>query len=207
MSSKYPPWVNPFLQHLRTTCNMAESCRRVGVNYATMMSLKSKDGDFEAACDEALEEAYDTLEAECRRRAFEGVDEPVVYQGQLTPVWERDEFGEIVMEEYDSGQRDTRGAPIMAQRPRQARNPDGSLAYLTVRKYSDPMAMFLIKGYRRRKFGDKQEITGANGGPLSTVDETKKAARLAALLSLAQQRKAQGGAQDEPSNDDFSDLA
>lgn len=144
MSATYPPWVNPFLQHLKTSMNMAESARSVGIAYSTVMALKQRDADFEAACEEALEEACDYLEAEMRRRAFEGVEEPVFYQGE--------EVG-------------------------------------TVRKYSDGLAMFLMKGYRRRKFGDKQEITGANGGPLSTVDETKKAARLAALLSLAKQRK------------------
>jgi hypothetical protein len=182
---------------------MAESCRAVGISYANMMALKAKDADFEAACDEALEEAYDYLEAECRRRAFQGVEEPVVYQGNLTPVFERDANGELVYEDYDTGLRDDDGDPVMGRRMRQARDASGKPQWLTVRKYSDPMAMFLMKGYRRRKFGDKQEITGANGGPLSTIDETKKAARLSALLALAQQRKDQA----LPADDDIEDLA
>lgn len=157
MSNSYFPWVQPFLQHLKTSMNMAESARSVGVAYSAVMSLKQRDADFEAACDEALEEACDYLEAEMRRRAFQGVDEPVFYQGE--------EVG-------------------------------------AVRKYSDSLAIFLMKGYRRRKFGDKQEITGKDGGALAMVDETKKAARIAALLALAQSRKAKG----EP-NDDLSDLA
>lgn len=208
MAAKYPPWVNPFLDHLKSSCNMAESCRAVGIGYSTMMSLKSKDADFEAACDEALEEAYDYLEAECRRRAFHGVEEPVVYQGQLTPVWERDENGDPIFDEYDAGEvypkgHAKAGEPMLTRRMRQARDANGNPQWLTVRKYSDALAQFLMKGYRRRKFGDKQEITGANGGPLSTVDETKKAARLAALLSLAQTRKAQA----LPADDDIADLA
>lgn len=189
MSTKYPPWVQPFLQHLKTSMNMAESARSVGVPYSTVMGLKQRDADFEAACDEALEEACDYLEAEMRRRAFHGVDEPVVYQGSMTPIFERDADGQVVVDE-ESGA------------PRQARDAHGNLQWLTVRKYSDSLAVFLMKGYRRRKFGDKQEITGANGGPLSTIDETKKAARISALLALAQQRKAQG----KP-DDDLSDLA
>jgi hypothetical protein len=155
MSATYPPWVPAFLDHLKTSCNYAASCRAVGVSYSAMTSLRARDPDFEAACDEALEEAYDTLEAEARRRAFEGTDEPVWHQG------------------VQCG---------------------------TVRKYSDSLAQFLLKGYRRRKFGDKQEITGADGGPLALADETKKAARVAALLAVAQQRKAQPA-------DDVSDLA
>lgn len=186
---QYPAWVRPFLDHLKGSCNMAGSCRAVGISYSTMQALRMKDADFQAAVDEALEEAYDYLEAECRRRAFEGVEEPVVYQGELTPVYERDATGEVVLDPET-------GKPV------QARNRDGSLRFLTVRKYSDSLAQFLLKGYRRRKFGDKQEITGADGGPLSTVDETAKAARLAALLSLAQARKARGEAEDN-----FEDLA
>lgn len=155
---KKNPWVNPFLQHLRTSLNYAASARAVGVPYSTVMRLKQRDADFEAACEDACEEAYDALEAECRRRAFEGTDEPVFYQGA--------EVG-------------------------------------TVRKYSDSLAMFLLKGYRRRKFGDKQEVTGADGGPLALVDDTRKAARISALLALAQQRKSNN----LPSDDDVSDLA
>lgn len=189
MSTKYPAWVNPFLQHLKSSCNMAESCRAVGASYSAMMALKAKDADFEAAVDEALEEAYDALEAEARRRAFHGIEEPVVYQGQLTPIFERDANGEVMLD--DDG------------RPVQARDRHGNLRYLTVRKYSDGLAQFLLKGYRRKKFGDKTELTGANGGPLSTIDETKKAARLAALLALAQQRKDS----QLPADDDIGDLA
>lgn len=183
MAANYPPWVAPFLEHLKRSCNMAESCRQVGVNYATMHALKSRDADFDAACDDALEEAFDYLEAECRRRAFDGIEEPIVYQGQLTPIFERDAQGNVLTD-LDTGN------------PVQARDANGQPRYLTLRKYSDGLAMFLMKGYRRRKFGDKTELTGANGGPLSTVDETKKAARIAALLALAQSRKAGGDIDD-----------
>ena len=187
----YAYWVTPFLQHLKTSCNMAESCRAVGVTYSAMMSLKARDADFAAACDEALEESYDYLEAEARRRAFHGVEEPVVYQGQLTPLFERNADGSVRVDE-DTGH------------PVQARDSHGNVRYLTVRKYSDGLAQFLLKGYRRKKFGDKQEITGADGGALAVVDDTKKAARLAALMALAQARKAKG---QETTDDDMSDLA
>lgn len=187
----YAHWVTPFLQHLKTSCNMAESCRAVGATYSAMMSLKARDADFAAACDEALEESYDYLEAEARRRAFHGVEEPVVYQGQLTPLFERNADGSVRVDE-DTGH------------PVQARDHHGNVRYLTVRKYSDGLAQFLLKGYRRKKFGDKQEITGADGGALAVVDDTKKAARLAALMALAAARKAKG---QETTEDDLSDLA
>ena len=186
-----PSWITPFLESLKTSGNMAESCRQVGVTYSAMQSLKATDADFAAAVDDALEEGYDELEAEARRRAFRGVDEPVVHQGSLTPIWQTDESGKPLLDEDNQ--------------PVQARDANGNLRYLTVRKYSDSLAMFLLKGYRRRKFGDKQEITGADGGPLALVDETKRSARIAALMTAAQARKAQ--AAQPPAEDNFDDLA
>lgn len=172
--SQYAPWVSPFLEHLRTSCNVAGSCRAVGISSAAVYALRDKDADFAAAWDDALEDAYDYLEAEARRRAFEGVEEPVVYQGQLTPVWERNSDGTFVKD--DDGNLT------------QELNPDGSPKYLTVRKYSDGLAQFLLKGYRRRKFGEKLELTGKDGGPVA-IDETTRAARVAQLMALAEQRK------------------
>lgn len=178
--SQYAPWVKPFLEHLRTSCNVAGSCRAVGISSTAVYALRDKDADFAAAWDDALEDAYDYLEAEARRRAFDGVEEPVVYQGQLTPVFERDENGKPL--------QDDDGNWV------QAKNPDGSPKFLTVRKYSDGLAQFLLKGYRRRKFGEKLELTGKDGGPVA-IDETARAARVAQLMALAKQRK------------DFEDLA
>lgn len=139
----YPAWAMPFLDHLRQSANVAASARAVGVSSSAVYALRERDGDFRASWDEALEDAYDMLEAEARRRAFEGVDEPVFYQGH--------EVG-------------------------------------TVCKYSDSLAQFLLKGYRRRKFGDKTEITGADGGAL-VIDDTARASRIAQLMALAAQRK------------------
>jgi hypothetical protein len=39
-------------------------------------------------------------------------------------------------------------------------------------QYSDSLLALLIKAKRRRVFGDKQEITGANGGPLTVLVRT-----------------------------------
>lgn len=177
-----PPWVPAFLDHLKTSCNMAESCRAVGVTYGNMMALRYAKPEFEDAVQEALEQAYDVLEAEARRRAFAGVAEPVIYQGNLAYQLERyiDEHGN---EAY-----------------RRVLDADGQPIPLTVRKYSDSLAQFLLKGYRRKKFGDKQEITGADGGPVQVVDESKRAARVAQLIAAAQRRK-------EAQGEDFSDLA
>jgi len=74
--------------------------------------------------------------------------------------------------------------------------PDGSVVPLTVRKHSDQILALVLKGRRKRVYADRQEITGADGAPLQ-VDETERAARIAAILELARSRRAQ---------DDVSDL-
>lgn len=167
------PWINPFLDRLRATGIAARAAREVGAPYSNVMALRRRDADFAAAFDEALEESYDTLEGEARRRALEGVEEPIVHQGTLTPVWELDEACRPVLD--DEG------------RPVQARHPDGSPKWLTVRKHSDALLQFLLKGYRKKFGTERTELTGADGGPVA-MDDTARAARVAQLIALAQQR-------------------
>lgn len=64
-------------------------------------------------------------------------------------------------------------------------------------EYSDGLLMFLLKGERADKFADrvKSEISGPNGGAIETND-TAMAARLAAILDSAKQRKAAAGDSD-----------
>jgi hypothetical protein len=67
------------------------------------------------------------------------------------------------------------------------------------RVYSDTLMALILKGRRKKVYADRTELTGADGGPVQQVDETAKAARVAQLMALAQQRKAQ--------QDEFGDLA
>jgi hypothetical protein len=181
------PWLDPFLTALRTTGNVAQSARAAGTHTSTVYDLRRKDADFAAAWDNALEDATDALEAEARRRALDGVNEPVVYQGQLTPLFEYDEQGKIAMEEYDTGLKKD-GEPVLSSRPKQL-VIDGKPQFLTLNKRSDALLMFLLKGLRKKYGTESHEITGKDGAPLATIDETKRAARIAALLELAKNRK------------------
>lgn len=182
-------WIHPFLTALTATGVVASACRAVGVSTATVYALRRSDEGFRVMWDQALEDSTDAMEAEARRRAIEGVEEPVVHKGQLTPEWARDEHGEIITEPYDTGLKNDEGNPIIGRRGVQARNPDGSPRYLTVNKKSDAMLMFLLKGYRQRFSTERTELTGADGAPLAVVDATKRAARVAALMALAAKRK------------------
>lgn len=60
---------------------------------------------------------------------------------------------------------------------------------LTVRKYSDSLLMFMLKGRRPEKFKDRHEHTGKDGGPIATKEMTRleTARRLAFLLTLGAQ--------------------
>lgn len=59
------------------------------------------------------------------------------------------------------------------------------------RVYSDTLLIALLKGRKKHIYADRTELTGADGEPLGgAVDETAKAARLAALLNLAKARQA-----------------
>jgi len=69
----------------------------------------------------------------------------------------------------------------------------------TIRKYSDTLAIFLLKGALPEKYADrnKTELTGKGGGPVEFTD-TERAARIQSLLNTARTRKLE--------DDDFSDL-
>lgn len=184
-------WVTPFLSALRATGVVVRAANAAGISTTLAYARRKSDADFAAAWDNAMEDAIDVLEAEARRRAVEGVDEPVVYQGQLTPIYERDEHGEIVMVEYETGELKD-GKPVMGRRPKQL-VIDGKPQWLTVNKKSDVLLQFLLKGLRKKYGTETHEVTGKDGAPLAMIDETKRAARVAALLELAKQRKTDVG--------------
>jgi hypothetical protein len=175
------PWVTPFLLALERTANVSASARAAGISSATAYALKRGDADFAAAWEQALEDAVDDVEAALRDEAL-GVDELVVHQGQLTPMWERDpKTGQIVTDTIPGP-----NGPVTV--PRQERLADGSLRWLTVRKRSVPAAIALLKGRRKKVFAERTEITGADGGPVQ-MDATARRARIASILAAAKDRE------------------
>jgi hypothetical protein len=59
-----------------------------------------------------------------------------------------------------------------------------------VRKYSDTLAIFLLKAHAPEKYREntRMELTGANGGPVQ-ISDAERAAKVAAILASAQARK------------------
>jgi len=105
-----------FLELLRETANVSASARRVGISRQAAYKARARSEEFREAWEDAIEEAIDALEAEARRRALEGVGEPVFYQGK--------EVGHI-------------------------------------RRYSDLLLIFLLKGRRKEVFGNKVDHTSS----------------------------------------------
>lgn len=195
-------WVAPFLESLADTGIVTDACRVAGISTGHAYHCKRTDGDFRAAWEQAIEDSADTLEREARRRAVQGIEEPVVYQGQLTPVWLRDASGQIVEESYKLDKPIAVGGPggveiTHGKRPVQALDPDGRPLWLTITKKSDALLALLLKGRRKNVFADRTELTGADGGPIEAADATARAARVAHLMALAAARKAEQDAGSE----------
>jgi hypothetical protein len=103
-------WMPEFLASYRVSGNVAAAARDAGVSRRCVYNHKESDREFAELFEEATQEGADTLEAEARRRAVDGVDEPVYYQGDVVGH---------------------------------------------VRKFSDLLLMFLLKGLRPEKYRER----------------------------------------------------
>lgn len=72
-----------FLETLRKTCNVTLASQAAGITSGTAYKHKQIDALFAERWDEALQEGIDLLEAEAHRRAFQGVEEDIYYQGAV----------------------------------------------------------------------------------------------------------------------------
>jgi hypothetical protein len=72
-----------FLKALADTGNVTAAIAVAGTSRTRVYELRRTDPGFAAAWEEAEETAVDKLEAEARRRAIEGVPEPLVSAGRL----------------------------------------------------------------------------------------------------------------------------
>jgi hypothetical protein len=74
-------WEAAFLEQLRLTANVSEAAKTAKIGRVTAYDHRNRDPEFRAKWDEACETAIDSLEREAWRRAIEGYEEPVFYQG------------------------------------------------------------------------------------------------------------------------------
>lgn len=110
-----------FLAAFAEVGTITHAALAAGVDRQTHYNWLEADEAYAKAFVDAEGMAADTLEHEARRRACDGVDEPVFYEGKKVA---------------------------------------------TVRKYSDTLLIFLLKGARPEKFRDRHELSGPGGKPL-----------------------------------------
>lgn len=61
--------------------SIQKACESAGIHRATYYEWRKADKEFAAAADAAIEAGTDRLEDEAFRRAYEGTEKPVFYQG------------------------------------------------------------------------------------------------------------------------------
>ncbi len=72
-----------FLAHLQKTGNVTVSARVACVSRRWVYKKREEDEAFRQAWDEAVKASTDLMLEEARRRACDGIDEPVFYQGSV----------------------------------------------------------------------------------------------------------------------------
>jgi hypothetical protein len=125
---------------------VTEAARVAGVSRVTLYAHLQSDAAFRKAFEDAEEQGTDVIEASVTRRAVEGTEEPVIYQGKVSFVG-----------------IDKDGNPCDPLSPVAVKNVP-----LTVRRPSDVLAIFLLKGRRPAKFRDNVDVT-TNGKAIQPV--------------------------------------
>lgn len=76
--------INKFIDFLAACGNIKKSAEAANIPYPKIFIMKKSDPEFREKMDEALSNAAVILEDEARRRAIEGVEEPILYKGEIT---------------------------------------------------------------------------------------------------------------------------
>lgn len=85
-----------FLEKLSETCNVSEACRAAAIGRTTAYEWRDGEPEFAAAWNDAEQEAVDKLEREAWRRAVDGTDKPVTFQGEITATYK--EYSDRMLE-------------------------------------------------------------------------------------------------------------
>jgi len=134
-----PRWADKYLAELEEHGMPYTAAKAAGTTVRAVERLAEASADFAYYLECATEAAADKVEAEVRRRAIDGIDKGVYYQGDLVA---------------------------------------------TEKQYSDSLLTLLAKAKRRNQFGDRAEISGPGGAPL-TVNIRSFSANLNATIGPA----------------------
>jgi hypothetical protein len=157
-----------FLQHFRASGVVAMACRLTGVSRRLVYGFWRKDPLFEAAFQEANEEAADVIEAELFRRGVEGVDEPLVHMGIISMAEdpETGELSPVTVKKYSEG---CLLALIKARKPAQFRDNHkvdmsvtGGTGVLVVPGAVDPEAWAAAAEIQQKRFRPDDDAKKGN---------------------------------------------
>lgn len=192
-----PEKLTAFCAALSETCNVTRACKAVGISRMTAYEWREEDEVFAARWDRALKAGVLGLEDEAHRRGFEGTEEPLTHQGQFTYLYERDAEGQVVFDEWEEGEGEN---VVKHRRPRLLLDDEGNPRVATVRKYSDTLAIFLLKAHNPDKYRENSKVELSGHLSMSEMTEDQIREELAQLanagvipLSLADQSEPDDG--------------
>lgn len=160
-----PEKLTAFCAALAETCQVGKAAAAVGISRYTAYIWRKNDPEFAERWDEAMKAGLLVLEDEMHRRAVDGVAEPVLHQGQPTYITEL-----YTGEDGKPASRlklDEHGQPIP----------------MTVRKYSDTLAIFLAKAHDPEKYRDNSRVEMAGSLALTTMTDDDIEAEIARLAA------------------------
>lgn len=183
-----PEKLTAFCAALAETCNVGKACAAVGISRWTAYQWRKLMPDFATAWDDAMKAGVLALEDEAHRRAFEGVEDPLTHQGNFTYLYREavGEDGQVVLGED--------GKPKMVP----VVDEHGEHKVAAVRKYSDTLAIFLLKAHNPDKYRENSKVELHGHLAIGDMSEDEIRAELAALVA--------SGVVPTGASDDCSDL-
>lgn len=141
--------------------NVREACRLVGVHRDTHYAWLADDPEYARRFADCSERAVQTLEDEAIRRAVQGTEEPVIHAGQLCYRSEDLHYAPSAWSGKGRHRKLKPGAVL---------TPKPGARALHIRRYSDQLLMFLLKGHRPDKYKERLagEFSGPHGKPMKS---------------------------------------
>lgn len=141
-----PDELEQFLHHLREMPNITRAARLICASRAAVYDIKTRNPEFSTAWDEAIEEGIDNAEAMVHYRAFQGLDKVLTHRGQIT-----------YQLDYAAINPETE-QPYLPHLAPLLRDGSGQLVPVTVKEYSDQLAIFLLKAHRPDKYRERSDV-------------------------------------------------
>lgn len=168
-----PEKLTAFCAALAETCNVGRAATAVGISRYGAYKWRKEIPAFADAWDDAMKAGLLALEDEAHRRAFDGVEDPLTHQGQFTYLW-RDK-----LDENGKPMRDEMGLPMREP----VLDGHGEQKIAAVRKYSDTLAIFLLKAHNPEKYRENSKLELSGNLAIGTMSEDDMRAELASLVA------------------------